>query len=154
MSVIGSIFGPTEHEESVAETSRLGLRAEIFKKIALGGSWSIGAAIVYGVIEFLRSDPRDAFPMLRSWGPWAIFSLCALFVGYDLIKGALNIGQRLVLAIERLATAQQKSADKDDRQMQEMQTLTAYTAQQSERTHEMLRTISEKLDTMSEAKRA
>ena len=152
MTTIG-IFGPTEHEEAVAETVSNSFRAEVMKKIALGGSWSIGAAIVFGVIEFLKSDPHDAFPMLRSWGPWAIFGLAALFVVYDLAKLMLSTNRRQTIAFERLAFAVEKLAGKDDRQMQEMQTLTSYTAQQSEKTHELLKQILTRMDEREEAKR-
>ena len=42
-------------------------------------------------------------------------------------------------ALERLAVAQQQSADKDDRQLQEMQTLSSLTAQRSERVYDQQR---------------
>ena len=132
MTTLG-ILGRTEQEKAVEDNVEQSFRAEVMKKIALGGSWSIGAAIVFGFIEFLRSDPHDAFPMLKAWGPWAFFGLAALFIVYDIAKIMLTTNQRQTHAFEKLAFAVEKLANKDDRAQQEMQTLTAYTAQQSEK---------------------
>ena len=133
-----SIAGPTEQENATIETAKSSIRAELVKRIAMGGGWSVGAAIVFGAFELIRSEPHEAFPLLKSWGPWAIVSIIALYVLYDLVRMMLSIGTRLVQAVEKLAVAQQKSADKDDRQVQEIQTLTALTAQRSEKTYAML----------------
>lgn len=144
-----SIAGPTEQENARRETVNSSLRAEMIKRVALGGGWSVGAAIVFGVFELVRSEPHEAFPLLKSWGPWAIVSIIALYVLYDLVRMALNIGTRMVQAVEKLAVAQQKSADKDDRQVQEMQTLTAYTAQQSERTYQKMSELADGLTALN-----
>jgi hypothetical protein len=133
MTLFGSITGPTEAEEATSETNRGAARVEIAKRLALGGGWSIGAAVAYGVFELLHQDPKDAFPLLRSWGPWAFLSIIAVYVVYDLVKMLLNIFQRGVIAMEHTAVALQRVADKDDRQTQELQTLTSYTSQASER---------------------
>ena len=140
MSVV-SITGPTEAEEAVKETKESSLRAEFAKRIAFGGGWSIEAAVVFGAFELLRSDPHDAFPLLNSWGPKAIGSLIVIYVVYDLAKMMMNFGFRLVHALEKMAGAQQAAASKDDRQVQEMQTLTAYTSQQSEKTYQKISEI-------------
>jgi hypothetical protein len=100
--------------------------------------WSIGAAIVFGAFEILRSDPHDAFPLLVAWGPKAIGSIIALYVVYDLAKIVLNLVGRAIHAFEKMGAGLQKIGDKDDRAVQEMQTLTAVTAQRSEKTHTML----------------
>jgi hypothetical protein len=128
MTLFGSITGPTEAEEATSETTRGAARVEIAKRLALGGGWSIGAAVAYGVFELLHQDPKDAFPLLRSWGPWAFLSIIAVYVVYDLVKMLLNIFQRGVIAMEHTAVALQRVADKDDRQTQELQTLTSYTS--------------------------
>lgn len=144
-----SIAGPTEQENARAEMVKSSLRTELVKRIALGGGWSVGAAIVFGAFELIRSEPHEAFPLLKSWGPWALVSIVGLYVLYDLAKILLNIGTRLVQAVEKLAVAQQKSADKDDRQVQEMQTLTAYTAQQSERTYQKMSELADGLTALN-----
>jgi predicted metalloprotease len=132
--LISSILGQTEKDVATQETAKNTLRTDLMKKIAAGGGFSLGASIVFGAFELLHSDPHEAFPLLIAWGPWAIVALVALYFGYDLLKAFLNIGTRAVAALEELAVAQKKSADKDDLQLQEIQTLTAYTSQQSERT--------------------
>ncbi len=133
-----SILGQTEHEQAIAESAKSSLRTEFVKRVALGGGWSVGASIVFGAYELLHSDPHEAFPLLKSWGPWCIVTLVALYFGYDVLKTFLNIGTRAVQALEELAMAQQKTADKDDLQLQEIQTLNAYTAAQSERMYTKL----------------
>lgn len=129
-----TLLGITASEQAKAETDEHSLRAEIVKRVALGGGWSVGAALVYGAYELLHSDPHDAFPLLRSWGPWAIVTIIALYFGYDVVKIALNVAVRGVTALEQLAAAQQQGADKDDRQIQEIQTLASFSAQESVRT--------------------
>jgi hypothetical protein len=142
----------TEQDAATEATAKSTLRTEVLKRVAMGGGWSIGGAVVWGVIELLKSEPNQAFPLLKSWGPWAIFALVALYVIYDLSRLLLGIGLRAVVALESLSVAQQKSADKDDRQLQEIQTLTAYTSQQSERTADSMRSLHEKLDVLIQAK--
>ena len=134
--MIPSILGLTEKETAKMETAKSSIRTEFLKRIALGGGWSLGGSIVFGAYELLHSDPHEAFPLLKAWGPWAIVTIVALYFGYDVLKTFLNIGTRAVAALEDLAVAQRKSADKDDIQLQEIQTLTAYTSQQSERMYQ------------------
>jgi hypothetical protein len=140
MTILG-IMGRTEAEEAAEVTKASSLRAEVAKRVALGGGWSIGAAVVFGAYDLLRTNPRDAFPLLMSWGPKAIGTIIVIYVSYDLAKIVLNLVSRLVHSVEKLAVAQQKLADKDDRQVQEMQTLTAYTSQQSEKTYQKISEI-------------
>ncbi|HEY4358260.1 MAG TPA: hypothetical protein VGN16_21115 [Acidobacteriaceae bacterium] len=139
--MIGTLLGRTEHDETVEQSAKSSLRAEIAKRVALGGGWSMGAAIVYGAYSLLHNNPREAFPLLISWGPRAIFAMIALFVVYDLAKFFLNIVKRGVIAMEHTAVALQRVGDKDDRQAQETRTLTAYTSQQSERQGEVLKHV-------------
>ena len=138
MTSLGIAAGRTPGEEAANHVHEQSLKAEFGKKVALGSGWSIGAAIVFGAYDILRHDPKDAFPLLMTWGPKAIGSILVVYVVYDLFKMALNMVNRLVHSVEKLAVAQERAADKDDRQVQEMQTLTSYTAQQSERMHEKI----------------
>lgn len=149
---MGPLLKTTERDAATEATASSTLRTEMLKRVALGGGWSIGGAVVWGVIELLKSEPNQAFPLLKSWGPWAIFALVALYVIYDLSRLLLSIGLRAVVALESLSIAQQKSADKDDRQLQEIQTLTAYTSQQSERNADSMRSLHDKLDLLIQAK--
>jgi hypothetical protein len=142
----------TEQDQAKADSAKSSLRTELLKRVALGGGWSVGASIVFGVFELLKEEPNQAFPLLKSWGPKAIFALIALYVVYDLSRLLLNIGLRGVVALEKLSVAQEKSADKDDRQLQEIQTLTAYTSQQGERTSELMHSLHDKMDLLLGAK--
>ncbi len=137
------ILGATEVDKTKEESAASSLKVEVAKRVALGGGWSVGAAIVFGAFELLHNDSKDAFPLLRSWGPWAIVTIIAIYAFYDLAKMFLNVGMRLAHAVEAVASAQQKAADKDDRQIQEMQTLTSYTAQQSERAYALISQLAE-----------
>jgi hypothetical protein len=145
-----SILGVTESEEARHEGARSSIRAELVRRFALGGGLSVGAVIIFGVIELLRADPHEAFPLLTSWGPKGIGSIILIYVVYDLAKMLLNFGARLIQALEKMAIAQERSSAKDDRQVQEMQTLTSYTAQQSEKIHGMMMQLGDamgKIDT-------
>ncbi len=130
------IKGPTEQDLAAEETGDARSRVEATKKFSLGGGLSVGAMVCFGFFEILRSSPQQAFPLLQSWGPRVLLAIIVIYVLYDLAKMAINVAVRLVHALEKLAVAQQKSADKDDRQLMEMQTLTAMTAQRSERASE------------------
>lgn len=138
MTLLG-IKGPTERDLAAEETTESRIRAEAAKKLSLGGGISIGAVISFGLFEVVRSDPKEVFPLLQSWGPRVILAIIVIYVVYDLVKMAINVAVRLVHALEKLAVAQQQSADKDDRQLQEMQTLSSLTAQRSERVYDQQR---------------
>ena len=97
----------------------------------------VGAALGLTVEFFglLKLDPKSALELLRSWGPnFFIGMLGAVMLG-GLLSQVIDISRDGVTAQRQMAEAITKIADKDDRQMQEIQTLTAYTAQQSDRLH-------------------
>ncbi len=122
------------------------MAVELVKRLALGGGFSVGASVVYGAFRLLRDNPKDAFPLLRSWGPWAIVTLFAIYVIYDITKALLKVAQRGVIAMEQTSVALGHIADKDDRQLQELQTLTSYTSQGIERLSEDQRGLHAKMD--------
>ena len=152
MTLIGPLLKTTEKDAATEATANSTLRTEMLKKIALGGGWSVGASIVFGVFELLKDKPDQAFPLLRAWGPWAIVTIVALYFGYDVIKALLALGTRAAIAIENLASAQQQLAEKDDRQLQELQTLTSYTSQSTERLSVLMHSMHDKLDMYFQAK--
>ncbi len=122
--------------------------------LVLGTSIVGGGSVVYAAFELIQAQPDRAFRLLQSWGPGF---LLALFIAWSLsrivnraIDVAEKVGGRVALSLENVATeqgkqalAQQAAADKDDRQLQEMQTLTALTAQRSEKTYAMLQSYHE-----------
>lgn len=145
---MGPLLKTTEQDAAAEATASSTVRTELLKKIATGGGFSVGASVVWGVFELLKDKPDQAFPLLRSWGPWAIVTSLALYFGYDVLKALLNIGLRMTVAVEKLALAQQQLAEKDDRQLQELQTLTSYTSQSTERVVESQRLMHDKLDAL------
>lgn len=126
--------------DEVLEHTRL--RAELIKRFVLGGGTSVGIAIVLGAFELLHNEPHDAFPLLTAWGPWCIVTVFAIYVIYDVLKTVINliraVGMRVAGAIEKLASAQQQQADKDDRQYDRMITLTTYGNTRADRLHERM----------------
>ncbi len=141
-----SLKGATEAEEAAKETTSGSLRAEIAKRLALGGGFTFGGAIVYGAFQLLHDNSKDAFPLLRSWGPWAFVTLVALYVVYDITKIVLNLALRAIIAWEQSAKAQQQLAEKDDRQIQELQTLTSYCSQEAERKSAEVRELADTVE--------
>jgi hypothetical protein len=59
------------------------------------------------------------------------------------VKRSAMAAEENAAGVRAMAAAQQQAADKDDRQMQELQTLTSYTSQESERQSGALRHIAE-----------
>lgn len=97
----------------------------------------VGAALGLTMEFFglLKLDPRSALELLRSWGPnFFIGMLIAVILG-GLMSQVIDISRDGVSAQRQMAEAISKIAEKDDRQLQEIQTLQAYTAQQSDRLH-------------------
>jgi hypothetical protein len=63
-----------------------------------------------------------------------------------LLSQVVDISRDGVAAQRQMAEAMGKIAEKDDRQLQEIQTLTTFAAQQAERTHSHLRDQRNQLD--------
>lgn len=137
MTLLG-IMGPTEAQNDRTETDRSAARTQAAQRAAVGGGLTVGIAVVLAALDVVKQNPKDAFPLLMAWGPKAIGTILLIYVVYDVVKIALNLASRGVRSIEKLAVAQQRLADKDDRQVQEMQTLTSYTAQQSEKSYGLI----------------
>ena len=150
MTLLG-ITSPTEAEQDRAETTNAKFRVGIARNLAKGGGVSIGAAVLWMAFSILKADPKDAFPLLEVWGPKAVGTIVVIYVVYDVVKIVLNLVSRMVRSVEKMAVAQQKLADKDDRQVQEMQTLTAYTAQQSEKMYGKMVNLAEKIEALTQA---
>jgi hypothetical protein len=131
----------------------------IAQAVLVGGGFAGGGTAVYALIEVIRSEPDKAFRLLHDWGPWCFLSM---FVAYAISKianrgldVAESVSTRIADAMDRVATQQegqasamrdqasalQKSADKDDRNLQELQTLTSLTAQRSEKTYAMMQSF-------------
>lgn len=100
-----------------------------------------GGGIAYLVFQVVRDEPDKAFKLLSSWGPGYLLAACIAFGVNRLLVKALDAqmqaSDRGSAAVERVAVqmqslaeatnaqalALQKTADKDDRDKQEMQLL-------------------------------
>lgn len=133
----------------------------ITQAVLVGGGFAGGGTAVFALVQLVRSEPDKAFHLLHDWGPWCFLSM---FVAYAISKianrgldVAESVSTRIADAMDRVATQQesqasamrdqaaalQKSADKDDRNLQELQTLTSLTAQRSEKTYAMMQSFHE-----------
>jgi hypothetical protein len=133
----------------------------IGQAVLVGGGFMGGGTVVFGAFELIRSEPDKAFKLLHDWGPWCFLAMFVAYVISKVANRALDVGEsfgtRIADAMDRVAIQQgsqaealqsqaialQKSADKDDRNLQEMQTLTSLTAQRSEKTYAMLQSYHE-----------
>lgn len=124
--------------------------------VLLGGGFAGGTSIIFGVIQLIRSEPDKSFKLLHDWGPWCFLAIFVAYVVWRIASRGLDVaesfGTRIADAMDRVAVQQQsqaeamqaqavaleKSADKDDRNLQEVQTLTSLTAQRAEKTFAML----------------
>lgn len=100
-----------------------------------------GAALVFGFFSLLQREPEAGFGLLRQWGPWPIVVLVALaFLGRfmsrlnDTIQASfgavVSSVQQGAEAHLRTADALGRLADQGGRQMQEVQRLAIYAAQE------------------------
>jgi hypothetical protein len=89
---------------------------------------------------------KEAIDLLSRWGPNFILGLLIVAVIGGLLSQVVEISRDGVAAQRQMAEAMGKIAEKDDRQLQEMQTLVAFTAQQSERLNNRLDGTDKKLD--------
>jgi len=133
----------------------------VAQAVLVGGGFMGGGTVVFGAFELIRSEPEKAFKLLHDWGPWCFLAMFVAFAISKVANRALDVGEsfgmRIADAMDRVAIQQgsqaeamaaqavalQKSADKDDRNLQEMQTLTSLTAQRSEKTYAMLQSYHE-----------
>lgn len=124
----------------------MGFRRGLFRyaEVAMGGAGMV--AVLLAGLKLLETQPGDAFQVLRAWGPWPFIALVFLalvgtFVNRlnDTIQSAftqvVESAQQSAHAQQQMAAAITQVAQKDDRQLQEIQTLAGYTAQQAQMMH-------------------
>lgn len=122
----------------------------------VGTSFIGGGSVLFAGLGLIRDQPDRAFGLLQAWGPWFFLASFIAWAVSRLSDRAIEIfgrvGDRLADSVEKIATEQgrqaialQTAADKDDRQLQEMQTLTSLTAQRSEKTYSMLQDYHESI---------
>jgi hypothetical protein len=114
-------------------------------KFALKGTAFIGGgSFVLAVVELLRSDPETWSSLLRAWGPQALLAGGFLYVLNNIAVASIRAREksdalmsaaidRMSTQQERLATAAETAAAKDDRQFEALQILISTGVQQSKR---------------------
>jgi hypothetical protein len=140
-----------------------------FFVLSFGATTAI--ALLMAAFKMLEAQPDQAFGLLRSWGPSFLIGAMALWLFSSLLERAVDKGLQILreyfsataaaqeksadatkesaVALQALATGVQRIADKDDRQMQEMQTLTAFTGAQTEKMYSRMGELHDKFDLFS-----
>jgi hypothetical protein len=106
--------------------------AELAKKVVLGGGVSAGAIATYELFEIAKKDPH-LLQAVIGWGPLFIIAVVAIVVVDRNFGQMIQLGRDNVQAQQRMSEAMEKIADKDDRQAQKLETLSSYSALQSEK---------------------
>jgi hypothetical protein len=110
------------------------------------GVMGVVVAIVMELFQLLNAQPKEAIDLLSHWGPNFVLGLLIVAIIGGLLSQVVDISRDGVAAQRQMAEAMGKIAEKDDRQLQEIQTLTTFAAQQAERTHSHLRDQRNQLD--------
>lgn len=116
-------------------------RAGWVKRFRLVLSSAGGAALVLGVFSLFEKQPGESFRLLGAWGPWPVIALVALMLlGSFLSKiseiiqtafGAIvTSSQRQADSGAKMADAVSQLAEQGGKQVQEVQRLAIYAAQE------------------------
>jgi hypothetical protein len=127
---------------SVPTPSTTGRKSDGLANLVLvGTSFVGGGSVVFAAFQLIREEPDRAFKLLQAWGPGFLLALFIAWCLREIINRALDVaarvGDRLAGSMENVATQQQSlaeaahaqalalqtTADKDDREKQEMQIL-------------------------------
>lgn len=95
-------------------------------------------AIALQFFRLMNAQPKEALELLARWGPNFLLGILIVAVVGGLLSQVVEISRDGVAAQNRMAEAMTRIAEKDDRQLQEIQTLAAYTAQEGRRVHDRL----------------
>lgn len=105
--------------------------------VVLGGA--SGTAIVLGGYDILRSEPAQAFDLLRAWGPAFLLAMLAMFIlgkfldglnstvreSFSVVAGGVKASAE---ASSRTADALTRLADQGTRQAEQVERLAIYAA--------------------------
>jgi type II secretory pathway component PulM len=106
-----------------------GTGSELLKKFALGGGVSAGGATVLVLYELAKKDPT-LLQQVVGWGPMFVALVIVILV---IVNPMIQNQRDGTKAMQEMADAVRAIATKDDRQAEQLQTLAAYNATQSER---------------------
>lgn len=114
------------------------------KKLLVSGS--VVAAIVFYGYELLEKNPQRGFDLLLQFGPSFLISVFVLIIVWDLLGRGVGYVGKLADSMDRLSSAVDRIAEKDDRQFEEMRRLSQFAAQTAERSFQILSTQSDVLE--------
>jgi hypothetical protein len=159
----GSTTGATT---APAEPSK---RIGLAQAILFGSGFAGGGTIVLGAIELVRSEPDKAFRLLHDWGPWCFLAMLVTYALSKVATRALDVaervGDRLAGSMEDVAAQQrslaeaghmqalalQATADKDDRDKQEVQILIGVVNSKVEQTLDEQKRVNRALERIEDA---
>jgi hypothetical protein len=129
------MFGLRQGAGESGTDVRIGFRSGWVRyvNVVFGG---VGVAAVLLVVgRVLESDPKQAFALLQAWGPNFFIAMVVVMILGAQLERMVEIQREGARAQHQMAEAMSAIAQKDDRQLQEIQTLSSYTAQQMDRIH-------------------
>jgi len=127
----------TEHVQFLRASKSDGFSTVLMVGVTVFG----GGSFAYGIFQIIRSEPDKAFDLLKSWGPGFLLAIFIAWCVSNLFNRGLDVtvrtGDRSAAAMEGAtiqmqsiaeamhaqALALQSTADRDDRDKQEMQIL-------------------------------
>jgi hypothetical protein len=93
-------------------------------------------AITAQFFRLMNAQPKEGLELLEHWGPNFLLGILIVAIVGGLLSQVVEISRDGVSAQNKMAEAMTRVAEKDDRQLQEIQTLAAYNAQESTRMHQ------------------
>ena len=120
------------------------------RKLIVPGMVGLMAGIVLQFFKLFDARPEQAIELLKSWGPGSLLGTLALAVIAGLLSQLMDVARDGVAAQRLMADSMGRIADKDDRQIQEIQTLSSFTAQESRGTRQQLGEVAVELRRNSE----
>lgn len=120
---------------------KVGFRAGWFRNIGVAIGGAGGAAVVLGGYDLLRSQPAQAFDLLKSWGPAFLIAMVAIFILGKFLDGLLStiresfgvVASSVRVSAEasgRTADALTRLADQGGKQHEEVRRLAIFAARE------------------------
>lgn len=123
----------------------------VARKLLVPGVVSLELAVVGWIFKLLSQLPAAAsIELLKSFGPGFLLGILVVAVLGYLLSQVVDISRDGVAATRQMAESIGRIAEKDDRQIQEIQTLVTFTAQEARRTQEHLREVTRVMSGLSE----
>jgi hypothetical protein len=117
-----TLFGSpnAEHEED-------GVKRKLYQMVLAGGAFTGSGAVVFGIIELVKSQPDKAFRLLETWGPWFFLAMFAVWAANGLMNRGVDVvekmGDRFAGSLDRMAETQEKQVAAQEKQSESYQRL-------------------------------